>query len=48
MSSQDTPQALHKIFEETKGQLIEEEEEEVEERPVRRNEAKYDHRVRFV
>ena len=31
-----------------KSHLIEEEEEEVEERPVRRNEAKYDHRVRFV
>ena len=50
MSSQDTPQALPKIFEETKykSHLIEEEEEEVEERPARRNEAKYDHRVRFV
>ena len=50
MSSQDTPQALPKIFEETKykSHLIEEEDEVVEERPARRNEAKYDHRVRFV
>jgi hypothetical protein len=37
-------------LEETKKQshLIVEEEEEVEQRPVRRNEAKYDQRVRFV